>query len=90
MLVLSDTISLRWSYTDKPRDNVFYRGFKVLYRPTGGTERVITVRDKNKRSCFLSGLRPGISYQAEVKAFNDQGDGPASLPVTVTTLDSGT
>lgn len=69
---------------------MFYQGFKVLYRPVGDPTKVITMHGSNKRSYFLSGLKPNTLYQAEVKAFNDQGNGPASLPVTVTTLDSGT
>jgi len=89
VLVLSDTILLSWTFTNSPRDNVFYRGFKVLYHPVGGT-RVITVHGNNKRTCFLYELRPNTLYQAEVNAFSDHGDGLSSLPVTVKTLDSGT
>lgn len=90
VLVLSDTILLSWSFINNPPNNVFYLGFKVLYQPAGGTTRVIIVHGNNKRSCFLYELRPNTLYHAEVKAFSDHGDGLASLPVTVKTLDSGT
>ena len=92
VLVLSDAISLRWSLPEhtEHEDEFFYQGYRVLYRPINiGSERFFTVEGHGKRSYFLSGLRPKTIYQVRVKGFSAQGDGPVSLPVTVTTLESG-
>jgi len=90
VLVLSDAISLRWSFAEHDPDNMLYYSFKVLYHPINhNAERVLTVEGHNKRSCFLSGLRPKTAYQLRVMAFSAEGDGQASLPVTVATLDGG-
>lgn len=88
--MLSDAISLRWSFPDHEDDKIFYSGFKVLYRPLNhGIERLLIVEGNEKRSCFLSPLRPDTKYQVTVVPFSVQGNGQVSLPVTMTTLDSG-
>lgn len=91
LLVLSDLISLRWSFMINPNDNVLYQGFKVQYRMVGrvGDWSVVTVYGIDKRSLVLSGMRPGLSYEVIVRASSDRSEGNPSHPVIITTLESG-
>lgn len=91
LLVLSDLISLKWSFTVNPNSSVLYQGFKVQYRVIGreGDWSVLTVHGIDKRSLVLSEMKPDLSYEVIVKASSGQSEGNPSHPVIITTPESG-
>ncbi|XP_022798346.1 uncharacterized protein LOC111336503 [Stylophora pistillata] len=90
LLVLSDLISLKWSFTVNPNSSVLYQGFKVQYRVIGreGDWSVLTVHGIDKRSLVLSEMKPDLSYEVIVKASSGQSEGNPSHAVIITTPES--
>ena len=81
----STSILVRWNevQANEQRGNIRY--YTVIYRAThGGTEMSKRV-DSPKRSVELNYLKMYAKYSIQVSAATVKGDGPASVPITVST-----
>ena len=68
---------------NKQRGNIRY--YTVIYKATHGGAEMSKRVDAPKRSVELKGLKRYAKYSIQVSAATVKGDGPASVPITVST-----
>ena len=62
-------------------------GYEVTYTPKGGHPTVVDVQ--NITTWVLTGLKPSTTYIISVRARTMAGFGDDSIPLTISTLESG-
>ena len=83
--VTSTSVNVSW---DPPQNlNGQLQGYEISYTPNG--ERPTVVDVQNTTTWKLTDLKPYTSYSISVRAKTGAGFGEKSIPVTISTLESG-
>ena len=83
--VTSTSVTVIWEPPKNPNGRLL--GYEVSYTPNGGS--LIAVDVKNITTWKLIDLKPYTSYSISVRAKTGAGFGEKSIPVTISTLESG-
>ncbi|XP_075215282.1 cell adhesion molecule Dscam2-like [Lycorma delicatula] len=82
------TLLIRWKPPNRGIGKNDILGYQVGYREMSkGVPELRTVRSHNRQEVLLSGLQHYARYEIVVRAFNQVGPGPSSLPFIATTLE---
>ena len=83
--VTSTSVTVIWESPKNPNGRLL--GYEVSYAPNGGS--LIAVDVQNTTTWILTDMKPCTTYSILVRAKTMAGFGEKSIPVTITTLQSG-
>ena len=83
--VTSTSVTVIWEPPENPNGRLL--GYEVSYAPNGGS--LIAVDVQNTTTWKLTDMKPCTTYNIFVRAKTMAGFGEKSIPVTITTLQSG-
>ncbi|XP_038153751.1 roundabout homolog 3 isoform X2 [Cyprinodon tularosa] len=82
--VMLTTTSMRVSWT-VDRQSPYVQGYRLFYRPSGGTWLLQDINSPSERSTVLSGLLKGTEYEMKIRPYFDEFQGKDSRTLLIRT-----
>ncbi|XP_076017397.1 roundabout homolog 3 [Genypterus blacodes] len=80
------TASIRVSWT-VDRQSQFVQGYRLFYRPSGGTWLLQDINSPSERSTVLTALLKGTEYEVKIRPYFDEFQGKDSRTLLVRTME---
>ncbi|XP_035999374.1 roundabout homolog 3 isoform X3 [Fundulus heteroclitus] len=82
--VMLTTTSIRVSWT-VDRQSPYVQGYRLFYRPSGGTWLLQDINSPSERSTVLTGLLKGTEYEIKIRPYFDEFQGKDSRTLLIRT-----
>ncbi|XP_047235085.1 roundabout homolog 3 isoform X3 [Girardinichthys multiradiatus] len=82
--VMVTTTSIRVSWT-VDRQSPYVQGYRLFYRPSGGTWLLQDINSPSERSVVLTGLLKGTEYEIKIRPYFDEFQGKDSRTLLIRT-----
>ncbi|KAL4608688.1 hypothetical protein GN956_G24813 [Arapaima gigas] len=82
VILTASSVQVSWTVD---RQSQYIQGYRLLYRPKGGTWQVQDVKAAPERSAIIAGLRKGTEYEVKVRPYFDEFQGMDSRVLGVRT-----
>lgn len=79
---------LAWS-SKVDRQSQYIQGYRLFYRPNGGSWLLQDINSPSERSSILSNLLKGAEYQIKIRPYFDEFQGKDSRTMLVQTSEEG-
>ncbi|XP_064207142.1 roundabout homolog 3 isoform X3 [Anguilla rostrata] len=81
-VLTASSVQVAWTVD---RQSQYIQGYRLLYRPTGGSWLVQDVKAAPERSAVIADLRKGTEYEIKIRPYFDEFQGMDSQPLLVRT-----
>lgn len=71
------------------RQSPYVQGYRLFYRPSGGTWLLQDINSPSERSTVLSGLLKGTEYEMKIRPYFDEFQGKDSWTLLIRTREEG-
>lgn len=72
------------------RQSQFIQGYRLFYRPSGGSWLLHDINSPSERSTLLTNLLKGTEYELKIRPYFDEFQGKDSRTLLVRTPEEGT